>query len=140
MTDNVTDKETGKMGLKPIGLKPLTTRAHREAPTVVLSDVEAAYRNGWTGHPVRDLRERSRGARRRPVPGLIVGQGEEARYGISFNIGAGCVAVWDGGWSVVEDKPEAIIPIIVRSILGGSLQEDWTNLYSTVLGIEPEGK
>lgn len=60
-------------------------------------------------------------------PGTVVRPGEELGQGMQFNIPTGCVAVWDGGWSIVEDKAEVIVPIIVRSILGGSLVPDAFN-------------
>lgn len=58
--------------------------------------------------------------------GTVVRAGEETEHGLAFVIPDGCVAVWDGGWWIVRDDAVVIVPIVVRSVLGGSLIGDWT--------------
>lgn len=69
------------------------------------------------------------GGRYETPRGSIVAPGEEDQYGCDFRVPEGSVAVWDMGWWVVKDDQAEYLPIIVRSILGGSLLGDWTERY-----------
>lgn len=58
--------------------------------------------------------------------GTVVRPSGEAVEGMRFSVPTGCVAVWDMGWHVVPDTSVDILPIVVRSVMGGSLLPDWT--------------
>lgn len=60
------------------------------------------------------------------VLGTVVSPGDEDEHGLRFRIPTGAVAVWDGGWFIVTDDATDIVPIVVRSVMGGSLLADWT--------------